>query len=626
MSGFASLKEKTSFITHYFWKYRRLMAVGITALVIVDTLDVLPAYFLKRAIDITVARGPLWDLEVIALLYLGVGLIQGICRYVWRMYLVRGSFFSSRDLRSWFAHHLFGLGMSFFDRTRIGDLMSLATSDVDAVRVSIGPGILTIADSLFYFMTVPIAMWILSPKLALLAFIPMPIIPFIVMRNESQIHERYEAVQEQFGKISAVTQESLNGIRVTKAFAKEDVQLSRFRAEGDEYVRLSMRLARVQASFGPILDFTMSMGLVILLYVGGHSLIFSVGAGAITLGTFVAFQRYIQKMVWPMAALGLAFSYMQRSITSSGRLKEIFAQSTDVPEAKLPTFPAGATPVAAGESQPNATWKTAGAIEFRNLTFAFPGTNKAVLSNIELLVAPGERIAFVGAVGTGKSALLSLLPRLYPVGAGMLKIDGVDVNDWPIEELRRQVGYVSQDVFLFSETVVDNVAYGIHHWTEKEAAIEQATQLAAVHEDVAGLVGAWRTRLGERGVNLSGGQKQRLTIARALAKNPAILVMDDALSSVDVQTEERILRGLKSRPGRNTEIIAAHRISTIRDADRIVVLQDGRIEQLGTHNELLKQRSGPYRSFYEQQRLKEDLENYVENLSFQDPAFQGEVP
>jgi ATP-binding cassette subfamily B protein len=301
-----------------------------------------------------------------------------------------------------------------------------------------------------------------------------------------------------------------------------------------------------------------------------------------------------------MAAVGLAFSFYRRSVTSSKRLQEVLAETTDVPNPSPSAMPPG---------------HTSGGIEFRNLRFRFPGTTRDVIDGITLQIRPGERVAFVGAIGSGKSALLGLLPRLYPVERGMLFIDGIDINDWPIDDLRRQVGYVSQEVFLFSETVVENVAFGLGDWATRSddlAAVQRAAELAAVHEEVLGLAQSYETRLGERGVNLSGGQKQRLTIARALAKEPSILVLDDALSSVDVRTEERILTSLRHRPGRNTEIVAAHRISTIQDADRIVVLIDGKIAQIGTHRELITVTDGLYWRFYEQQRLREDLERYME--------------
>lgn len=610
--------DESSFIREYAWKYRGLVALGLFSLLVVDGLEVLPPIFLKRAVDLVSsdATGQLRMLAVMAGAYLVVSFFQALGRYGWRMYLIRASMYSGRDLRTRFARHLFGLSSSFFDRTKIGDLMTLATSDVEAVRAMLGPGLLTLADSFFGFVTIPFAMIWLSPKLALLAFLPLPIIPWLVMRNEREIHRRYEKVQEAFGDISAMVQENLNGVRVVKGFAKEATQMERFRKAGAEFVQLNLHLARVQTAFGPTLDFTMSLGLVALLFVGGRYLIHGSSVeSAITLGTFVAFQRYIQKMVWPMAAFGMAVSSYQRAVSSSERLGGVFAQATDVPESPSATLP-GAQLAAHATG-----WKTPGGVEMRNLSFRFPNSardeNSYVLRDISLKIEPRERVAFIGTIGAGKSALLSLLPRLYPVSSGMLFVDGVDVNDWPIDELRRQVGYVGQDVFLFSETVIENLAYGLAERAllTNTPMIEQATQLAFVHEEVLGLAGSYRTRLGERGVNLSGGQKQRLTIARALAKQPSILVLDDALSSVDVQTEEKILEGLRSRAGRNTEIIAAHRISTIKDADRIVVIEGGTIRQIGTHADLVADRRGAYRQYYDQQLLKEDLESYAEEIS-----------
>ena len=597
---------ETSFVREYCWKYRGFIALGLLSLVVVDLLEVIPPLLLKEAVDSITTKKGASVLGALAGVYLLVALLQAVCRYGWRMYLIRTSVFAARDLRNRFSSHLLGLSASFLDRHRVGDLMTLATTDVEAVRMMIGMGILTLADALFYFIAVPIAMYSLSPELLLLAFLPLPIIPWLVMRNEKQIHLRFAKLQECLSRIAAFAQEGFSGLRVVKAFAGEEHQMARFRALGKEYRELSMSLARVQTAFGPTLDFTMSLGLASLLFFGGRKLIDAGGAEtALTLGVFVAFQRYIQQMVWPMAAIGLALTFYQRSRTSTMRLKEVLAAKTDVPDPPAPLLPPALTPGG----------KTLGQIEFRNLSFRFPGGTEDVLRNVTLQIRAGERMAFVGVVGAGKSALLSLLPRLYPVGRGMLFIDGIDVNDWPVAELRRQVGYVSQDVFLFSETVVENVAFGVQDWVEHSsgtAAIHEAAELAAVHEDVVGLAQSYQTRLGERGVNLSGGQKQRLTIARALAKSPAILVLDDALSSVDGQTEERILKSLRERRQRNTEIITAHRISTIRDADRIAVLAHGTIAQLGTHHELIAQSGGLYARFYEQQRLREDLERYIE--------------
>jgi ATP-binding cassette subfamily B protein len=617
LRGWNRFLEDSSFLREGLWKYRGFVAVGLLSLVLVDLLELVPPLLLKWSVDVAMADGSpeeaRAELLKLALIYMATAFLQGLGRYGWRMYLVRASFLAGRDFRGKFGQHLFGMSAHFFDRRRIGDLMSMSTQDVDAVRIAIGPGFLVFADAMFYFFTVPVAMWMLSPQLTWLAFLPLPLIPWFVMRNEREIHDRFEKVQESFGAISAMAQESLGGIRVIKAFAREDAQLGRIAKAGEEHILRSLRLARVQSAFGPTLDFFMSLGLVLLLYFGGSHVI----TGAVSLGTFVAFQRYIQKMIWPMTAVGLSITYYQRAVASSKRMKELFAEKSNVPEPEHPVLPATWKPGA-----PNAPWKTEGRLEFRNLHFRYPGTEAHALHGVSFTVEPGQRVALVGSIGSGKSALLGLVPRLYPVERGMLLIDGVDVGDWPLETLREQVGYVSQEIFLFSETVTENVAYGLaasmlsrESETRVRLPVEEATKLSSVHEDVLNLVEGYGTRLGEGGVNLSGGQKQRLTIARAIAKQPAILVLDDALSSVDTRTEEGILRGLRARPGRNTELIAAHRISTIRDADRIIVLEHGRVRQAGTHDELLQERDGIYRRFHEQQRLKEDLEAYVEGLA-----------
>lgn len=592
--------EDSSFLRHYLWKYKGWVSAGLLALVLVDVLDILPPYFLKQAVDITVEKRPVRLLAIVAIAYFAVSLLQGVCRYAWRMYLIRASIFAGRDLRSKYAHHIFGLSTSFFDRRQMGDLMSLAVSDVEAVRVAVGTGLLVFADALFYLLTVPVAMFLLSPKLTLLVCLPLPLIPLIVLKNEKEIHARFEQVQECFGRISALTQESLNGVRVTKAFAKEDVQIERMRKIGEEYMKLNLSLARIQTAVGPVMDFCMSIGMILLLIIGGGTIIEN-GEAAISLGTFVAFQRYIQKMIWPMAALGMSINYYQRAVSSSYRLKEIFQIQTDVPESASPICPR----------------TISGKVEFKNLNFKFPNSSKLILENINLTIEPGERVAVIGTIGAGKSTLLSLFPRLYPIHRGMLFVDGVDVNDWPLEELRKHVGYVSQELFLFNDTVSGNVSFGLETCDGKDpefSSIEEAVKVASIHDEILGFDSSYQTRLGERGVGLSGGQKQRITIARAIAKKPAILVLDDALSSVDVHTEKRILEGLLSRPGRNTEIIAAHRISTIKSADKIVVLRKGKIVQMGTHLKLMSDRYGDYWKFFEQQQLKENLESYESEL------------
>lgn len=599
--------EESSFIREYLWKYRKLVFWGLTSLVIVDVLEIIPPLILKETIDVVTNNEPHTELLKLAALYILVSIIQSVGRFGWRYFLIRTSMTSGRDLRERYTDHLFNLSPSFYDRKKIGDLMSLATSDVEAIRMAMGGGLIIFADAIVYLLTVPIAMFYLSPQLTLMSFIPLVIVPFIVIRNERLIHERFTKVQEAFSRLATLAQENLMGIKVVKGFSRENAQLARFVAAGKDYVRLNLELARVQSAFGPSLDFIMSLGLVILLWWGGGYVI----NDALSLGTFVAFQRYIQKMVWPMTAVGLSVTFYQRAVAGSNRLKEVLREKTDIPEPEVPILPS--------EKQltPRKTWRTQGGIEFKNLSFSFPGSKNLVLKNISFKVEPGTRVALVGAIGSGKSSLLNLIPRLYPAPKGTVFVDGIDVNDWPIKDLRDQIGYVSQDTFLFSETVFENVAFGLFNWmhqTDRQGAVLDATGRAAVHPDILRLEKAYDTELGERGMNVSGGQRQRLTIARALATEPPVLILDDALSAVDTETEEVILHGLKNRSRRNTEIMAAHRISTVKSADRIYVLHQGEIIQQGSHEELLRQKSQLYWRFYESQRLKAEVESYVREL------------
>ncbi len=589
----ASYWERSRLLRSVIWKYRLSVLGGLGTLVAVDALEVLPPVLLKLAVDVVTGDRPRSDLDWIAGAFLAVAILQSFCRYGWRILLIRSSLFAGRDLRDRFSAHLFRLPARFFDRRPLGDLMSLSTNDTEAIRMALGPGLLVAADALFYFITVPVAMLLLSPGLTLLAFLPLPIIPWLVMRNEKALYSRFEKVQESFSRLSALAQETLTGIRVLKAFAAEPAQMERFKREGERYVGLNMAMARAQHSFGPTLDFTMSIGLVILLWVGGGRVI----AGGETLGTFVAFQRYIQKMVWPMAAVGMAISYLQRAVASAARIDSVLAEK-----------PAQQT--AGAHRGP-----VIGKIEFRNLSFRYSPDSQAsedsdfVLRDFSLVIEPGSRVAFVGPIGSGKSTLLSLVPGLYAPPRGTVFVDGVDVNDWDPDSLRAGIGHVGQELFLFSESVEQNLSWGLVEPLESGSR-DRLMDEVAMTGDVKRLPQGWSTRLGERGVNLSGGQKQRLTIGRALAREPRILILDDALSAVDTRTEAKLLASLRARTPRATELIAGHRISTVQDADWIVVLERGRIVQQGTHRALVTEKSGIYRAFYEQQKIEEELASH----------------
>lgn len=587
-SAWQTLLEESSLLRQYFWKYRYWILVGVFSLFVVDLLEIVPPLLLKESFDALTTNNPGPTLSKMALLYLAVSCVQAVGRYMWRMFLVRASMQSGRDIRQTYAEKLFSLSSSFYDRKRVGDLMALATSDVEAARMALGAGMIVFADAVFYLVTIPIAMFVLSPELTVLAFVPLVFVPFIVIRNEREIHKRFQKVQASFSHLASLAQEGLVGARVVKSFAIEDTLINRFTKAGIENVTLNVHLARVQTAFGPLLDFSVSLGLVLLLYVGGEKVI----GLTLSLGTFVAFQRYIQKLVWPMAALGLAITHYQKAVASSRRLKEVFSEKEEIPHT------------------PKRNQNLRGHLMFNDLTFSYPGSSKPAVRNINLVIEPGQRVAFVGSIGSGKTTLLSLISRLYALPRGMLYLDKQDINDWSPADLREQVGFVAQDVFLFSETIVENVSFGL---TCTMLDIEGAAQQAAIHEEVQMFPLGYQTKLGERGTNVSGGQKQRLSIARALVRKPPLLILDDALSSVDFQTEERILSSLRKAGPQQTQILAAHRISTVQHSDLILVLSGGEIVQQGTHRQLITQ-NGLYRQFHEQQKVQEELDAYLRQI------------
>lgn len=607
-------------------KNRKLYIIGVIILISVDLADSLTPLVLKWVIDdlllglssktsaaaLSAVTGsgipgavPVYFLTDTAiwrnaLLYLALMFLVGLGRYGWRMYLARASHISGGERRDQFVVHLFSLSLPFFQRRRMGDLMSLATSDTDAIRTALGPGMLTLVDGIVLFIFGFCALLSMSWKLTLIAMIPFPLIPLIVTTFEKWIHDAHEETQEMAGVVSSFAQEAVGGIRVTKAFVVEQEIENRFQNLSLKLRKASLKLSKLTSSFGPLLDLTMTIGTLIFLVAGSKMFLNE----SISIGTFVAFSRYLQRLTWPMIAIGLALTHFQRGIASNRRLQEVEEERPDVENAP--------TPKHIGDANSGIALK--GAIEFRNLTFSYGGHGGEVLKNISLKINPGERIAIIGEIGSGKTTLVSLIPRLYPIEKGTLFIDGEDVCNYDLANLRHQIGFVSQDLFLFSDTVRENVLFGTESrkLVNSSAHFEKAIHDAEVADDVSNMSERQNTIVGERGVMLSGGQKQRLCIARALSIDPQILILDDALSAVDVRTEEKLLLKLRSRRKHPvTEIVVAHRLSTIRDADRIVFLESGIIRQCGPHHELIQDQSGPYFRFYEQQRLKEELQNVI---------------
>ena len=540
-------------------------------------------FLLKLAIDgITVSLSR----EVIltyALLIVAAAVLSGITRFGMRQLLNSISRNIETDLRNDVFRHLLRLSPEFYDRWRTGDLMSRATNDVLAVRQVAGPAIMylvnTTAVSVF---ALALMMWI-SPTLTAIAMIPMVLIPVAVVWFGSRIHSRFERIQEQFSELNSFAQENLSGIRIVQAYAREDDQVRRFGIRSTEYMERNLDLARIWGAFFPALRFLGGLGAVIVLWLGGREVI----AGHITLGEFVAFGLYLTLLMWPMIAVGWVTNLFQRGAASMGRINALLATEPAIDDA-AETIDSPIT----------------GAIEFRNVWFRYPETERWVLEDVNFMIEPGETVAIVGATAGGKSTIVRLMARLYDVTRGEILIDGIDVRNRRLESLRSAIATVPQEPFLFSDTLRENL---ILDDTESDDRLARAIDVAQLRTTLDEIPSGLDTLLGERGINLSGGQKQRATIARALHRDSPILILDDSLSAVDTVTEEAILEGLREFMEGRTSIIVSHRVSAVAGADKILVLDEGHIVETGKHAELLAA-GGVYARLLERQLLTEELQ------------------
>jgi ATP-binding cassette subfamily B protein len=517
-------------------------------------------------------------------------LLQGVFLFTQRRLLINMSRHIEYDLRSDFYGHLQKLPFEFYQTHRTGDLMARATNDLSAVRMIAGPALMYSMNTVFAMALLVPLMASVSWRLTLLAFLSMPIIASATHYFSRRIQDRFEQVQENFGNVSNRVQESLAGVRVIRAYTQEQAEINSFSQVNREFVNHNLRLIRLSGIFHPILQFFIGLGFIAVLWYGGSLVIHenqAPGTG-ITIGQFVQFTLYLGYLVWPMIAFGWVINIFQRGMASMKRMHEIMFTEPEIRDTE----------------ETRDMREIAGEIEFRNLTFTYGEAAIPSLENINLHIRPGQTVAFVGAVGSGKSTLMNLITRLLDAEPGEVLIDGRPIREIPLGVLRSSIGYVPQETFLFSETIAENIAFGVERATREE--IQQAAVEAGIADDILEFPKGYETLVGERGITLSGGQKQRTAIARALIRRPKILILDDALSAVDTYTEEKILTHLRRIMRGRTSLIVSHRVSTVKDADLIVVLEDGRIAQRGTHDELIA-RGGLYAELYEKQLLEEEL-------------------
>lgn len=568
----------------YLARYKRRYVLGLLTLAISQLVGVIIPLIIKDGIDSLSRQAPSRTLLYFAALMLAVALVKAIFQFWMRWILIGISRDIEYDLRNDLFAHLEKLSQRYYNGTRTGDLMSKLTNDLSAVRNLVGPGIMYSASTLVVGVATIALMVHLDWRLTLLTLIPLPVVSILVKVFGQKIHDRFERIQALYSELTERVRENLSGVRVVRAFCQEQPEMALFDDMNREMVRRNKGLIWISSFLWPVLALMFSIAFMLILIVGGRHVL----AGEITVGTLAAFNVYLMYLIWPIIALGWVTNLVQRGLASLGRLWQIFLAQPDIDDR-------------AAAPQPITSIR--GEIEFRNLNFAYDG--RPVLKNINLQIPAGRTVAIVGETGAGKSTLVSLIPRLWDAPEGSLLIDGVPVLRIPLALLRHSIGFVPQETFLFSDSILENVRFGAPEATLPEA--ERATSVANILPEIVSFPKGFETLVGERGLTLSGGQKQRTAIARALIRDPRILILDDALSSVDTGTEEKILQELSGVVAGRTTLLISHRVSTVQNADEIVVLRDGEIVERGTHGELLAL-DGYYAELYRRQLIEEELE------------------
>lgn len=572
----------------YVLRYRLSMTVGLSCVVMTTGIQLLSPWILKYAIDDLAAGLTRRKLALYAALLVALACAGAVFRFLMRRVMIGASRDIEYDIRNDFFAHLQRMPLRYYQARRTGDLMSRATNDLNAVRMMVGPAIMYSANTVIVFIVAILLMASINGWLTLMALLPLPLVSVSVKYFGDAIHRRFERIQAQLSEISAVVQESLAGVRVVRAYTREAHEIARFQRANEEYVRRNRGLINLQGLYYPSMTLFLGFGSLLVLWLGSREVI----RGGLTLGEFVAFNAYLVMLSWPMIAFGWVTSILQRGLASWKRLLEILDAEPSISDACV--------------SDAGRTVPLTGAIEIRDMVFTYPGASRPALSHISIRIAAGETIALVGGTGSGKSTLIALLPRLHEPPPGTVLLDGVDVREIPLARLRGAIAMVPQEPFLFSDTIGGNITFGVAPGPGLGARLREAAAVSRLDADVESFPKGYDTVVGERGITLSGGQKQRTALARALIVDPRILVLDDALSAVDTSTEEEILGRLRGVMRRRTSILVSHRISTVRGADRIYVLDDGRVVEEGTHDDLVR-RDGAYAAMYRRQLLEEEL-------------------
>ncbi len=623
--------ERLRPLVPYLKRHRHGLSLGALCVLLNNGVWVLFPQVIRRAVNDLNTGVTRHKLLIYSLLIIGIALFKGVFQFLTRYVVIGISRDIEFDLRNDLFAHLEQLSYSYYQRNRTGDIMARATNDLNAVRQLLGPAIMYSANTLVFTAGALCFMLAISPKLTLIAFLPLPVASIVIQYFGRRIHERFERIQAMFSDISARAQENFSGARVIRAYVQEQAEIAAFEEANQEYIRRSLGLVRLMGMLWPTLELMLGLAVVIVLWVGGRQVLL----GRINIGAFVAFNTYMVQLTWPVIALGWVINIFQRGTASLIRINEILQAKPDIADepqaagreprvtnnqadsqeaAQSSDLEAQGSPARDSTLEARGSALT-GEIKFVNLTFAYQDTE--ILHDINLTIPAGTSLAIVGPTGSGKTTLVNLIPRIQDAAPGSVLIDGRPIREFPIAYLRRNIGFVPQETFLFSDSIRENIAFGVPGATggitggqttgvKIEDQIKRAAEAANIAADIESFPDGYNTTVGERGITLSGGQKQRTAIARALLRGPRILILDDALSSVDTHTEDKILNHLRDLMRGRTTIFISHRVSTVRNADRIAVLHQGRIVELGTHEELITQ-NGYYTDLYNKQLLEEEL-------------------